>query len=133
MLFHDNAPVPSAISVRQFLAQKMVAVLDHPPYAPDLPPADIFLFSRLKVVIKGARFADVNVIKDHVTVVLRLIPQEALVDCFRKLYERCQTCVVADDDYFEGQLRKFVCIFCFVCFLIGFTELYRHTMYYSNP
>ena len=32
MLLHDNAPAHSVIRVRQFLAQKMVAVLDHPPY-----------------------------------------------------------------------------------------------------
>ena len=28
------------------------------------------------------------------------IPLEAFADCFRKLYERCRTCVVADGDYF---------------------------------
>ena len=70
----------------------MVAVLDHPPYSPDLPPADFFVFPRLKAAIKGARFVDVNAIKDRVTAVL--------ADCFRKL---CQTCVVEDGDYFEGQ------------------------------
>ena len=66
MLLHDNAP---AIRVRQFLAQKIVAVLDHPPYSPDLAAGDFFLFPRLKAAIKGARFADVNAIKDHVTAV----------------------------------------------------------------
>ena len=81
----------------------MVAVLDHPPYSPDLAPGDFFLFSHLKAAIKGERFADVNAIKDRVTAVLRSIPQEAFADCFRKLYERCQTCVVADGDYFQGQ------------------------------
>ena len=103
ILLHDNAPAHSAIRVRQFLAQKMIAVLDHPPYCPDLVPADFFLFPRLKAAIKGARFADMNAIKDNVTAILRSIPQKAFADCFRKLYERCQTSVVADDDYFEGQ------------------------------
>ncbi|KAJ4431362.1 hypothetical protein ANN_19959 [Periplaneta americana] len=36
MLIHDNAPAHCAIRVRQFLAQKMVTVLEHPPYSPDL-------------------------------------------------------------------------------------------------
>ena len=54
MLFHDNAPAHSAISVRQFLSQKMVAVLDNPPYTPDLAPADFFVFHRLKVAIEFA-------------------------------------------------------------------------------
>ena len=87
MLLHDNAPAHSAIRVRQFLAQKMVAVLDHPPYSRDLAPADFFLFPCLKAAVKGARFADVNAIKDRVTDILRSIPQEVFADCFRKLYE----------------------------------------------
>ena len=63
MLLHDNAHARSAIRVRQFLAQKMVAALDHPPYCHEMAPADFFLFLRLKAVIKGARFADINAIK----------------------------------------------------------------------
>ena len=102
MLLQDNASEHSAIRVRQFLAQ-MVAVPDHPPYTLDLANADFFLFALLKAAIKGARFADMHAIKDRVTAVLRSIPQEASADCFRKLYERCQTCVVADGDYFEAQ------------------------------
>ena len=66
-------------------------------------PADFVLFPRLKAAIKGARFADVDAIKDRVTAALRSIPDEAFADCFRKLYERCQTCVLAEGDYFEGQ------------------------------
>ena len=96
-------PLYTVRSVRQFLAQKTVAVLyQPPPYSPDLAPADFFLFPRLKAAIKGARFADVNAIKDLVTAFLRSIPQETFPDCFRKLYERCQTWVVKDGDYFEG-------------------------------
>jgi hypothetical protein len=61
------------------------------------------LFPRLKSIIKGARFADVVAIQERVTAVLRSIPKEAFTDSFQKLYERCQQCVVKDDDYFEGQ------------------------------
>ena len=105
MLLHDNAPTHSAIRIRQFLAQKMVAVLYHPPYfySTELAPAEFFLFPRLNAAIKGARFVNVNATKDRVTAVLRSIPEEAFADCFRKLYERFQTCVVADGDYFEGK------------------------------
>ena len=129
MLLQDNAHTHSAIRVRQFLAQKRVAVLDHPPYFPDLAPADFFLFPRLKAAIKGALFVDVNAIKDCVTAVLRWIPQEAFADCFWRPYERCQMFVLADRDYFEGQQRKFVCIF---CFLIGFTEKTHRVRKISN-
>ena len=90
-------------TVRQILAQKMVVVLDHPPYSPDLAPADFFLFPRLKAAMKGARFSEAIITNDHVTAVRRSIPQEVFAYCFQKVYERCQTCVAADCDYFEGR------------------------------
>jgi hypothetical protein len=42
-------------------------------------------------------------IQERVTAVLRSIPNEAFAGSFQKLYERCQPCVVKDDEYFEGQ------------------------------
>ena len=60
MLHHDNTTAHNAICMCQFLAQKMIAVLDHPPYSPDLAPVDFFLFPHLKAAIKGARFAECN-------------------------------------------------------------------------
>jgi fido (protein-threonine AMPylation protein) len=65
---------------------------------------DVFLFHRLKSIMKGAHFADVAAIQERVTAVLRSITQEAFANSFQKqLYERCQQCVVKDGDYFEGQ------------------------------
>ena len=78
-----------------------VDVLDHPPYFSDMAPADFFLFPRLKASNEGARFVDVPSINDRETAVLRSIPREAFADWFRKLYESCQTWIVADGDYFE--------------------------------
>jgi len=70
---------------------------------PDLAPADFFLFSRLKSIMKGACFANVTAIQECVTAVLRSIPTEVFADRFQKLYERCQKCVVKNGDCFEGQ------------------------------
>jgi methylmalonyl-CoA mutase cobalamin-binding subunit len=42
-------------------------------------------------------------IQQRVTAVLLSIPKAAFADSFQKLYERCQPCVLKDDDYFEGQ------------------------------
>jgi hypothetical protein len=55
---------------------------------------DFFLFPRLKSIMKGARFADVAAIQEHVTTVLRSIPKEAFADSFQNLYERCQQYVL---------------------------------------
>jgi hypothetical protein len=51
---------------------------------------DFFLFPRLKSIMKAARFADVAVIQERVTAVLRSIPKEAFADSFQQLYESCQ-------------------------------------------
>jgi hypothetical protein len=51
----------------------------------------------------GEIFEDVAAIQERVTAVLRSNPKEAFADCFQKLYERCQRCVVKGGDYFEGQ------------------------------
>ena len=39
-LSHDNAPSHNATIVKQVLAKRNVTELDHPPYSPDLTPAD---------------------------------------------------------------------------------------------
>jgi len=102
MLLHDNAPAHCAIRVHQFLAQRGEPVLDHPPYSPDLAPADFFLFPRLKSIMKGARFADVAAIQEHVTAILRSIHKEALLTVSRSFMNVAKS-VVKDGDYFEGQ------------------------------
>jgi hypothetical protein len=53
--------------------------------------------------MKGSRFANVAVIQECVTAVLRSIPKKAFADSLQKLYERFQQCVVKVGDYFEGQ------------------------------
>jgi hypothetical protein len=44
--------------VSQFSAGKGTSSMDHPPYTPDLAPADFWLFPELKSVIKGKHFSD---------------------------------------------------------------------------
>jgi len=43
-----------------------VTTLVHPPYSPDVAPADVYLFSPLKSVLKGRRFCDAtDIIKNE--------------------------------------------------------------------
>ena len=53
-LFHNNVPSDNAAIVNKFLAN--VAVLQNPPYSPDLAPADYFLFPKFKFPLKGRHF-----------------------------------------------------------------------------
>jgi transposase len=57
-LLHDDAPAHSSGVVAEFLAERRIPVLSHSPYSPNLALAD-FLFTKLKIVMKGTRFEDV--------------------------------------------------------------------------
>jgi hypothetical protein len=46
-----------------FLAKKAITTIEHPPYLPDLVPAAIFLFPRIKRALKGQRFDDIKAIQ----------------------------------------------------------------------
>ena len=75
LLHQDNAPAHNALNICQFPAERNVAVLDHPPYSPDLASCDFFLFPKLKEVIKGVHFPDMEAIKKAVTTDLKCIPK----------------------------------------------------------
>jgi hypothetical protein len=56
-------------------------VLSHPPYSPDLVPADFLLFPKLKIVMKGMRFEAVSFIQQTVA-----IWEETLSDGINKYF-----------------------------------------------
>jgi hypothetical protein len=43
--------------VQQLLAEKSIPVITQPPYSPDLAPSDFWLFTTMKMGLKGTRFA----------------------------------------------------------------------------
>ena len=63
ILHHDNAPAHTALSVREFLATNQITVLEHPAYSPDLAPNEFFLFPKIKEILKGRHFDDINDIR----------------------------------------------------------------------
>ena len=65
LLHHDNAPAHTALSIRKFLVNKNITVLEQPPppYSPDLGPCDFFLFPKVKNITKGTHFSSSDAIK----------------------------------------------------------------------
>ena len=63
-LHHDNAPAHTSLLIRSYLAKYQTSVLPHPPYSPDLAPADFFLFPKLKTTLKGQRFQTIEEIQE---------------------------------------------------------------------
>jgi hypothetical protein len=45
--------------------------MEHPPYCPDMALADLWLFAKLKSVLKGNRFSDTEGIKSPAEKFLR--------------------------------------------------------------
>jgi len=100
-MLHDNAPTHKAASVCQFLTQKNVTTLYHPLYSPDLSFPDYFLFSNLKMNLKGPNFAGVAEIQEDVTNELKKVQKEEFSATFQKLYNRTKACIYANGAYFE--------------------------------
>ena len=53
-------------------------MLEHPAYSPDLAPNDIFLFPKIKEILKGRHFDDFYEIRSNTTAALKAIPQNQL-------------------------------------------------------
>ncbi|QQP49806.1 Uncharacterized protein FKW44_010598, partial [Caligus rogercresseyi] len=85
--FHfDNAPCHTANSTKEFLAKKGIKVIDHPPYSPDLAPADFFYFPVMKKILEGVEIVEKSVQKEW-NRVGRAIPEDRFHEAFRKWVE----------------------------------------------
>jgi hypothetical protein len=49
-------------------------MLEHPTYSPDLATNKFFLFSKVKEILKGNNFYDIDDIKSNTTAALEAIP-----------------------------------------------------------
>jgi hypothetical protein len=48
ILYHDNAPAHKVLSVKQFLAQKLITEMGHTSSSPDLVPNDFLAIPKNK-------------------------------------------------------------------------------------
>ena len=102
ILYHDNAPAHTALSVKQFLVSKQITILHHPPYLLDLSPCNFFLFPKLKGILKGTRFQGVKDIKIRMMRHLKTITKE-FSQYFKAWSKRMEKSIKANGEYFEGE------------------------------
>ena len=102
ILHHDNAPAHMALSVREFLATKQITVLEHPICSPDLAHSDFFLFPKIKEILKGRHFVDIDDIRSNRTAALKTIPQNQFQNCFEGWTRHWHRCIASQGEYFEG-------------------------------
>lgn len=101
LLHHDNASSHTAGLTLDFLKQKNINLLPHPPYSPDLAPADFFLFPYTKNLLRGRRFQTDEELRYAFQSVIEDIPQEMWRDCFTNWFRRMRSCIAASGRYFE--------------------------------
>ena len=102
ILHQDNAPTHTALSVREFLATKQITVLEHPAYSLDLGPTDFILFPKIKEILKGRHFDDIDDIRSNTMAALKAIPQNQFQNCFEVWTRSWHRCVASQGEYFEG-------------------------------
>jgi len=75
---------PRNKSKEKFLPSKQITVSEHPPYSPDLDPSDLFLFPKIKEILKGRHFDDIDntSIRSNTMAILKAIPQMQFQNCF---------------------------------------------------
>jgi len=84
MLHHDNAPADVSLLIRSYLAKRQTYVVPHPPYSPNLAPADFFLFPKLKSTLKGRRFQTIEEIQENAIRELCSITESAFQEAFQQ-------------------------------------------------
>ncbi|XP_031639223.1 histone-lysine N-methyltransferase SETMAR-like [Contarinia nasturtii] len=102
ILHHDNAPSHTALVVCEFLAKNQTKVIAQAPYSPDMAPCDFFLFSRLKLPLRGKHLDTIENIKQKSKKALSEISAPAYAKCMDEWIKRWEACVNSNGSYFEG-------------------------------
>ena len=92
ILHHDNTPVYMPLSTWQYLAKNNIPLLEQPLYSPGLASCDIFLFLKLKEVIRRT-----------ITMKLKAIPKESFQGSIDAWKKRMEKCIRLEGDYFAGE------------------------------
>ncbi len=83
-LLQDNAPGHTALPTFCAMTETAMKVVCHPPYSPDLAPADFWFFPFLKEKIRGKIFPNVPALQDALMVEIGQIPVQLFHDCMHK-------------------------------------------------
>jgi hypothetical protein len=100
-LQNDKAPAHAALSVREFLANKFIALLPQAPYFPDLSPFHLYLFPKLNRV-HGYHFQTLDNVQKAVTDVIKTLREVNFQSCYEAWKIRWAKRVASEGYYFEG-------------------------------
>ena len=102
ILHHDNARPHTAKKTSEVIEKLNFNLLPHPPYSPDLAPADFCLFPKMKALLRGHLFDNRDNLEREVRrVLLYELPKEVYSDAINSLRLRWQKCVQLNGGYVE--------------------------------
>jgi histone-lysine N-methyltransferase SETMAR len=88
--FHwDNAAVHTAAMVKDWMVARQFKVIEHPPYSPELAPADFFLFPKVKRELAGLTFTK-EIFKKEWEGAAKTLKAADFAMAFRRWMERCK-------------------------------------------
>jgi len=94
---------PKNTNKEGFLATKHITVLKHPAYSSNLAPIIFFPFPKIKEILKGRYFDDIDDIRNNSTAVLKAIPQNQFQNYFEGWTRRGRWFITSQGKYFEGE------------------------------
>ena len=100
-LHQDNARPHVSHQTTDFLGQQDIQIIEHPPYSPDLAPADFFLFPRMKKIMRGTIYSDDEDVMKAVRRALAQVSKEGLLAAFQEWMRRLERCVALKGEYVE--------------------------------
>lgn len=98
---HDNCPAHRSNLVQQSLHQHRFEILPHPPYSPDLAPADFHLFPKIKKNLKGKHFDNLQMLQDAFEQLLDDQTPDFYHSAFTDWRQRADKCFQLNGDYVE--------------------------------
>ena len=101
MLHHNNKPAHTSLLICSYLAKHQISIVLHPPYSPELAPADFFMFPKLKTTSKGRRFQTTEEIQENETRELCAITESAFKEAFQQWKKHWEWCIASGGDNSE--------------------------------
>jgi len=90
--------------LKDSLAKNNVTTLKHPPYSPDLAPADFLPVTSTDISPEVTIVCDITDNIKNATEELKRISQNGFQECFQHIYSRWQKCAVAYGDCSAGNV-----------------------------
>ena len=102
MLHYDNTAPNRMKAITNYLKEKCVTLLPHPPYSPDLAPCDFFLFPKIKKELAGRHFDRVENLARAIKTITNNIEIREYEKCFQDWQTQLKRCIEFKGEYFEG-------------------------------